>query len=134
MSTENDTNKDTQNGIDTNVSIIKEEPLRSSPNLIKQHCQLLTSDFKKSLVPHFEKSKWVGYSCFLIIIPIFFIPGKGIFANFLRMLCLFQIPIAYFSDYIYAPDYHIIHGIDRVTATICLLMFISITIYYNSFF
>tara|TARA_Y100000591_G_C21834703_1_gene701756 strand:+ start:969 stop:1478 length:510 start_codon:yes stop_codon:yes gene_type:complete len=102
-------------------------------NLLKQHYQLLTTDFSKSLVPNFKKSKLVSFSCLFIIIPLFFIPGNGIISYFFRILCLLQVPIAYLSDYTFAPDCHIIHGIDRITATICLILFLGITFLYNSF-
>ena len=84
------------------------------------------------MTPNFKKSKWVGGSCASSIIPFFFIKGKNRLSYFLRVLCIIQIPVAYLSDYTYSTDEHIIHGIDRITATLCFISFIYVTARHNS--
>jgi hypothetical protein len=110
----------------------KREKIKKTPNLIKQHCSLITSNYCKTMTPKFKTSRWVGISCLSIILPFFFIKGQSLFAYFLRTLCLLQLPIAFLSDYIYACDEHIIHGIDRIIATISLMTVIYVTANYNS--
>lgn len=112
--------------------VVKKNPLLNNLNIITQHWTLLTTDFSKTMTPKFEKSVWIGISCFFTLLPLLFINGESGYATFLRILCLIQTPIAFLSDYTFSREDHIIHGIDRITATICLMMFIYIAFYYNT--
>lgn len=102
-------------------------------NIAKQHYKLLTTDFCKINVPICDKSKWVGYTSFLYVIPAFFIPGTSIFSYLLRLLYIVQAPISHASDYIWHNDQHISHGIDRWFATSLVIITIYLCIRYLSF-
>jgi len=102
--------------------------------ITQQHFTLLTCDFCKTNVPQCCKSKWVGYSCFLYVIPAFFIPGSSFFSDILRLLYIVQGPIAHASDYIWHNETHISHGIDRWFATTLVMITIYLCSRYLSFF
>ena len=100
--------------------------------ITKQHCNLLTNDFCKTNVPLCNKSRWVGYSCFLYITPVFFVPGRCFFSYILRLLYLLQAPVAFASDYIWHGHAHISHGIDRWFASFLVLITIFLCTSYLS--
>ena len=104
-------------------------------NITIQHIKLLTSDIKAYNHPWPEKSKWVGYSAWCYILPSFFIKGDSLLSYFFRMIWIVQAIFVFSSDYAWATDVHILHGIDRWLATLLVIYMYYITIkYYNKWY
>jgi len=100
-----------------------------------QHFKLLTVDIKAYNHPWSERSKWVGYSAWCYILPSFFIKGTSLLSYFFRIIWIIQAGFVFSSDYGWATDVHVLHGIDRWLATLLVIYMIYITIkYYNKWY
>ena len=94
----------------------------------------MTKDFCKINVPCCKRSKWVGYSSFLYILPAFFVPGNSIYANLFKISLILQGPISHASDYVWHDQDHFSHGLDRWFATALTTSMIYISLKYYGLF
>ncbi len=111
-------------------------------NRLKEHPKLLTKGFFKSNPsdPGFKKtSPWVGYSALFYLLPIFYIKDTNKWTTVYKILWAVQTFLVYMADYglprLQLQQYgkrkdSIIFGIDRLMATLMVLVMIAITYYY----
>ena len=96
-----------------------------------QHIELLTSGFDKSNHPWKRVSTWVGYTALFYLLPIFFIKDTNKWTTIYKIMWVIQTIFVFSSDFGFGgPEPNIIHGIDRLLATIMSLSIIIITLFY----
>jgi len=111
-------------------------------HLFKQHLKLLTEGFFKSnpYDPGFKKtSRLVGYSAFFYLLPVFFIKNTNKWTILYKVLWIVQTFLVFSADYL-LPSLQlqkygkrkksIIYGIDRLMATLMVIIMIVITYVY----
>lgn len=100
--------------------------------VVAQHIDLLTTDIAAYNHPWPERSKWVGYSALAYVLPSFFVRGWTLAACAFRAIWLVQAAFVFSSDYAWATDVHVLHGIDRWLATLLTLYMMYVTVRYSS--
>ena len=112
-------------------------------DLFKQHVKLLTTDhfFKSNPSdPGFKKtSRLVGYSAFFYLVPIFFIKNTNKYTTLYKIIWIIQTLFVFTADYLLPSiqlkkygkrEKNIIYGIDRLLATLMVIIMIIITFIY----
>ena len=101
--------------------------------IFKEHLGLITTKFTKANHPWDKKSKWVGYTAFFYLLPIFFIKDTGKWTTFYKIMWAVQTLFVFSSDYVFGnPKDTPVHGIDRLLATTMTLSMIVITLKHYS--